>query len=136
MILLVEDNPDDEELTIDALRSGGVRSEIRVAHDGQEAIDALFAPGAQLPKLVLLDLKLPKLPGLEILRRMRGASHTRRIPTVILTSSSEHSDIHESYEAGANSYVRKPVDFDQFVDAVQRVGAYWVLVNEQPPEFV
>ena len=138
LILLVEDDADDEELTLDALRRGGVNTQIAVARDGAQALDFLFAPDANegLPHLVLLDLKLPKIAGLEVLRRIRAHPGTRRIPTVILTSSSEHSDIRDSYELGANSYVRKPVQFDDFVRAVQSLGSYWVLINEAPPRYV
>ena len=133
-ILLVEDNPDDEELTLDALRTGGVTNEINVARDGAEALDMLFAPNTPRPQLILLDLKLPRVSGLEVLRRIRSTPETRHIPTVVLTSSSENSDILGSYELGANSYVRKPVEFGEFVRAVQTLGAYWVIVNEAAPE--
>lgn len=133
-ILLVEDNPDDEELTLDALRRGGVTSEICVAHDGAEALEILFAAERAKPQLILLDLKLPRVSGLEVLRRIRNAPETRFIPTVVLTSSSESSDILGSYELGANSYVRKPVEFGEFIRAVQTLGAYWVIVNEGVPE--
>jgi two-component system response regulator len=139
LILLVEDNPDDEELTLDALRTGGLKNEIVVARDGAEALDFLFsaessvaAPCKRLPELILLDLKLPKISGLEVLRRIRARSSTRNIPTVILTSSSEKEDINRSYESGANSYVRKPIEFGEFVHAVRSLGAYWVLFNESP----
>ena len=139
LILLIEDNPDDEELTLDALRTGGVKNEIVVARDGAEALDFLFPAqsstaysSTRLPELILLDLKLPKVSGLEVLRRIRSRSTTRHIPTVVLTSSSEEEDINRSYEVGANSYVRKPVEFDEFVQAVQSLGAYWVLFNEGP----
>ena len=142
LILLIEDNPDDEELTLDALRSGGVRNDITVVHDGAEALEFLFTPepkpdwgGRKLPNLVLLDLKLPKVSGLEVLRRIRSHPATRYIPTVVLTSSSEQTDIHQSYEMGANSYVRKPVEFSDFVQAIQALGAYWVLFNEGPMEY-
>ena len=142
MILLIEDNPDDEELTLDALRNGGVKNDINVVRDGAEALEFLFAPeiqpggsDRQLPHLVLLDLKLPKVPGLEVLRRIRSHPATRYIPTVVLTSSSEQTDIHQSYEMGANSYVRKPVEFNEFVQAVQALGAYWVLLNQSSTEY-
>ena len=133
-ILLIEDNPDDEELTLDALRTGGVTNEINVAHDGAEALDMLFGRERQCPQLILLDLKLPRVSGLEILRRIRSAPETRHIPTVVLTSSSEQADILGSYELGANSYVRKPIEFGDFVRAVQTLGAYWVIINETAPE--
>src|SRR3712207_3737546 len=130
-ILLVEDNPDDEELTLDALRSGGVTSPIVVARDGAEALDYLFATGKRAgrdgltsPKLILLDLRLPKIPGHEVLRRIRADARTKTVPVVILTSSTEESDKKTGYENGANSYVRKPVEFEQFVRAVQYLGAY------------
>lgn len=142
LILLVEDNPDDEELTLDALRNGGVKNDITVVRDGAEALEFLFTPelkpawsDQRLPHLVLLDLKLPKVPGLEVLRRIRSHPATRYIPTVVLTSSSEQTDIQQSYVMGANSYVRKPVEFDEFVQAIQALGAYWVLFNEDPAEY-
>lgn len=129
-ILLVEDNPDDEELTLDALRTGGVNNEIIVARDGAEALELLFRMGRAFPQLIVLDLKLPKVPGLEVLRRIRTAPETRYIPTVVLTSSSEQADVKGSFELGANSYVRKPVEFGDFVRAVQSLGIYWMQVNE------
>jgi two-component system response regulator len=141
LILLIEDNPDDEELTLDALRNGGVQNDITVVRDGAEAIEFLFTPelkpawsDQRLPHLVLLDLKLPKVPGLEVLRRMRAHPTTQYIPTVVLTSSSEQTDIQQSYAMGANSYVRKPVEFGEFVQAVQALGTYWVLFNQSPAE--
>lgn len=138
LILLVEDDPDDEELTLDALKHGGVQTDIIVVHDGAEALDYIFPNSGgnqrRLPNLILLDLKLPKISGLEVLRQVRRNDVSRRIPTVILTSSSEHSDIHQSYELGANSYVRKPVQFAAFARAVQTLGAYWILFNQTPPE--
>ena len=140
-ILLIEDNPDDEELTLDALRNGGIRNDITVVRDGAEALEFLFTPeskpdwsGKRLPQLVLLDLKLPKVSGLEVLRRIRSHPTTRYIPTVVLTSSSEQTDIQQSYVMGANSYVRKPVEFGEFVQAVQALGAYWVKFNENLTE--
>jgi two-component system response regulator len=135
LILLIEDNPDDEELTLDALRNGGVRNDIAVVRDGAEALDFLYRDDKRLPHLVLLDLKLPKVSGLEVLRRIRSHPATRYIPTVILTSSSEQMDIQQSYVIGANSYVRKPVEFSEFVQAVQTLGAYWVLFNQGPAEY-
>jgi two-component system, response regulator len=131
-ILLVEDNADDEELTLDALRTGGVYTSIIVVRDGAEAVTYLSNPAQPLPDLVLLDLRLPKIPGIDVLRRIRADERTRHIPTVILTSSSERSDMLTCYTLGANSFVRKPVEFEEFVGAVQRLGAYWVLVDEGP----
>lgn len=140
IILLVEDNPDDEELTLMALQESQIVNEVVVTRDGAEALDYLFATGrytdrdpAHLPALVLLDLKLPKLSGLEVLQRMRGDPRTRLLPVVVLTSSSEEEDIIASYDLGANSYVRKPVEFHRFADAVRQVGMYWLLVNQPPP---
>jgi len=138
-ILLVEDNPDDEALTLRALRRNHIANEVVVAHDGVEALDYLWGTGRyegrdarQQPQVVLLDLKLPKVDGLEVLKRMRSDERTRRVPVVVLTSSSEERDIVASYDFGANSYVRKPVDFEQFVDAVRQLGMYWLLLNEVP----
>jgi two-component system response regulator len=140
-ILLVEDNPDDEALTIRALRKSKIANEIVVAHNGVEALDYLFGQGeyagrdlADKPAIVLLDLKLPKLDGLEVLRRLRANDRTRTQPVVVLTSSSEEKDIVESYDLGANSYVRKPVAFDQFSDAVAQLGLYWLMVNQATPD--
>ena len=138
-ILLVEDNPDHETLTIRALKKARVMNEIVVAHDGAEALDMLTGTGAcagqppLTPQVVLLDLKLPKVDGLEVLRRLRADPLTRRQPVVILTSSKEERDLVESYELGANSYVRKPVDFNQFVEAVNQLGLYWLVLNQPPP---
>ncbi|ASC73741.1 Response regulator [Halomicronema hongdechloris C2206] len=132
-ILLVEDNPDDERLTLRALRQGKVTNPIQVARNGEEALTVLFSADP-LPTVVLLDLKLPKIDGLEVLRRIRGHDRTRLLPVVVLTSSSEERDIVESYSLGANSYVRKPVDFDQFTNAISQLGLYWVLINEPLPE--
>ncbi|PZD74860.1 Response regulator rcp1 [Acaryochloris thomasi RCC1774] len=128
-ILLVEDNPDDEKLTIRALRKGKITNPIQVARDGEEALEAIFAADP-LPSVVLLDLKLPKIEGLEVLQRIRAHEQTRLLPVVVFTSSSEERDIVESYSLGANSYVRKPVNFEQFIDAVAQLGLYWVLINE------
>ena len=130
-ILLVEDNADDEQLTLRAMRQSDVPNIIRVARDGAEAIEALFGTGAgvHLPDLVLLDLKLPKVSGLEVLQRIRSEEATRTLPIVILTSSDEERDIVESYNLGANSYIRKPVDFDEFIDAVRQLGLYWLTMN-------
>ena len=128
-ILLVEDNPDDEKLIIRALRRNNIANDIQVAHNGEEALNILLSD-APLPTVVLLDIKLPKVDGLEVLRRLRASDRTRLLPIVILTSSSEERDIIDSYHLGANSYVRKPVDFDKFTEAVKQLGLYWVLVNE------
>jgi two-component system response regulator len=139
-ILLVEDNPDDVELTLHALKKSHVVNEIVVVHDGAEALDYLFFKGAyanrdkSMPALVLLDLKLPKIGGLEVLRRIRSDERTKILPVVILTSSKEQQDMVNGYRNGANSYVRKPVDFDEFTKAVQTLGLYWLVVNEPPPE--
>ena len=139
-ILLVEDNQDDEELALLAFKKGAIVNEIVVARDGVEALDYLFATGSHagrdptmLPQMVLLDLKLPKLDGLEVLRQIRANSRTRRLPVIILTSSREDEDIIRSYDLGVNSYVRKPVDFNQFVEAVRQLQLYWLVVNEPPP---
>jgi len=140
IILLVEDNPDDVALTLRAFERSGVPNEIVVIQDGQEALDYLFATGvharrdvAIVPEVVLLDLKLPKVNGLEVLRQLRGDPRTRRLPVVILTSSKEESDLISTYDLGANSFVRKPVDFDQFLDAARQLGLYWLILNEGPP---
>lgn len=139
LILLVEDNPDDEELALRAFERGQVGNPIVVARDGVEALDYLFGTGphagrdsAAMPAMVLLDLKLPRLDGLEVLRRIRSDQRTRCLPVVVLTSSREEQDVVESYSLGANSYVRKPVDFGEFVDAVRHLGMYWLLLNEPP----
>ena len=128
-ILLVEDNPDDEKLIIRALRRSSIANDIQVAHNGEEALNILFS-NAPLPAVVLLDIKLPKIDGLEVLRRLRASDHTRLLPIVVLTSSSEERDIIDIYHLGANSYVRKPVEFDKFTEVVKQLGLYWVLVNE------
>lgn len=130
-ILLVEDNADDEQLTLRAMRQSEVPNIIRVARDGAEAIDHLFgvSAGKRLPDLVLLDLKLPKISGLEVLQRIRAEQATKTLPIVVLTSSDEERDIVESYSLGANSYIRKPVDFDEFIDAVKQLGLYWLSMN-------
>lgn len=139
-ILLVEDNPDDVALTLRAFRKNKLKNEVVVAADGAEALDRLFATGSQagrdpedLPQIVLLDLKLPKVDGLEVLRRIRGEERTRLLPVVVLTSSREERDLVESYRLGANSYVRKPVNFDEFVEAARQLGLYWLLLNEPAP---
>lgn len=140
IILLVEDNPDDEALTLRALKKNNILNEVVVAHDGVEALDFLFATGPYtgrdiriMPQIILLDLKLPKIDGLEVLRRLRADSRTKLLPVIILTSSSEETDITNGYHLGANSYVRKPVDFAQFVEAVRQLGLYWLVLNEAPP---
>ena len=139
-ILLVEDNPDDVELTIRAFKKNNLLNEIVVAGDGVEALDYLYARGkysgrdtSNMPAVVLLDLKLPKMNGLEVLKHMRGDELTKLIPVVILTSSKEEQDMINGYKLGANSYIRKPVDFTRFIDAIQQLGVYWLLVNEPPP---
>ena len=139
-ILLVEDNPDDVKLTLRAFQKHYIRNEIIVVNDGVEALDYMFGTGRfagrdvrQRPAVVFLDLKLPKLEGLEVLRRIRGDARTALQPVVILTSSSEEQDRIAGYKLGANSYVRKPVDFDQFMEAARQLGLYWLLLNEAPP---
>ena len=139
IILLVEDNPDDVKLTMRALKKANVLNEVVVAQDGTEALDYLFGAGKyagrdvnQKPQVVLLDLKMPKMDGLEVLQRIRADERTRLLPVVILTTSSEDNDRVSSYNLGANSYVRKPVDFNQFTDAVRQLGLYWLLLNEGP----
>ena len=139
-ILLVEDNPDDELLALRALRKNGIRGEVTVAHDGVEALDYLFATGehagrdaSDVPRLILLDLNLPKIGGLEVLRRLRSDERTRLVPVVILSSSDEQRDMLDGYSLGANSYVRKPVNFEQFVKAVEQLKSYWLVLNEAPP---
>ncbi len=140
IILLVEDNPSDVGLTQRALAKSHVSNELVVAEDGQEALDYLFGAGAyagremtELPALVLLDLKLPRVDGLQVLRQIRADDRTRRLPVVILTTSKEEQDVAQSYDLGANSYVRKPVDFTQFAQAVEHLGLYWLVLNESAP---
>jgi CheY-like chemotaxis protein len=136
IILLVEDNPDDEALTLRALRKNNILNEVKVARDGQEALDYFFGAGAStnpVPAVVLLDLKLPKIDGLEVLRRIRADQRTSLQPIVILTSSKEEQDIVIGYRLGANSYIRKPVDFNQFIEAVRQLGLYWLVLNEPAP---
>jgi two-component system response regulator len=140
MILLVEDNPDDEALTLRALKKSNIANKIVVVRDGAEALDYLFGTGAHagrdtldLPQVALLDLKLPTVDGLEVLRRLRADPRTRMLPVVILTSSKEEQDLINAYSIGANSYVRKPVDFNQFVEAIGQLGLYWLVLNEPPP---
>ena len=139
-ILLVEDNPDDDALTLRALRKNNITNEVVVARDGVEALDFLFSTGAyngrdshEMPALVLLDLKLPKVDGLEVLRRARSSDLTRRLPVVVLTSSREEGDISNSYQLGASSYIVKPVDFLKFMEIIRTVGQYWLTMNEPPP---
>lgn len=131
-ILLVEDNPDDERLTLRALHRGHLANPVVVARSGDEALQLLFSLNP-LPCVVLLDLKLPRVDGLEVLRQIRGRDRTRLLPVVVLTSSSEDRDIVESYSLGANSYVRKPVNIDEFTEAVRQLGLFWALINELPP---
>lgn len=132
-IILVEDNPDDERLTIRALRRGNVANEILVAHNGEEAL-MMVLNANPLPSVVLLDLKLPKVDGLEVLRQIRANERTHLLPVVILTSSSEERDIIDSYNLGANSYVRKPVEIEKFTEAVRQLGLYWAVINEVLPK--
>lgn len=138
-LLLVEDNPDDEALTLRALKKHNLANEIVVARDGQEALDYLFAQGDfsdrdinQLPQVILLDLKLPRIDGLGVLEQLRANPVTQHVPVVVLTSSNEEQDILNSYGLGANSYVRKPVDFEQFLEAARQLGLFWLVLNEVP----
>jgi two-component system, response regulator len=140
VILLVEDNPRDEALTLRALKKSNIVNDVVVARDGVEALDYLFGTGAHagrdldvMPQLVLLDLKLPKVDGLQVLQRVRADERTRRLPVVIFTSSSEEEDLIKSYDLGANSYVRKPVEFEQFLDATRQLGLYWLVLNQVAP---
>ena len=141
MILLVEDNPDDEALTVRALKKNKIANNLAIVRDGAEALDFLFFTGAyaerdpqEIPEVILLDLKLPKVDGLEVLRRIRADERTRLLPVVVLTSSKDEQDLIKSYKLGANSYVRKPVDFSQFVEAIRQLGMYWLVLNEAPPQ--
>ncbi|MDQ7065562.1 MAG: response regulator [candidate division KSB1 bacterium] len=140
LILLVEDNPDDELLTLRAFEKNHLANRIEVVHDGQEALDFLFCEGKyagrdpdDLPVVVLLDLKLPKLDGIEVLRQIRENERTQWLPVVVLTTSRQEQDIIDSYRLGANSYIAKPVDFKSFIEAVRQLGVYWLLMNELPP---
>lgn len=140
LILLIEDSPDDQALTLRALKKNNIGNRIVIRQDGAEALDFLFCQGADAgrdphdqPQVILLDLKLPKIDGLEVLRRVRADERTRLLPVVILTSSNEEQDMIRGYGYGANSYVRKPIDFNEFVEAVHQLGLYWLLLNEPPP---
>lgn len=140
MILLVEDNPDDELLTLRALKKNNIGNNLVIVRDGAEALDFLFGTGAyagrdtsNLPQIILLDLNLPKIGGLDVLRRIRETQSMRLLPVVILTSSKEEQDLINGYSLGANSYIRKPVDFNQFIEAVHQLGLYWLILNEPPP---
>ena len=141
IILLVEDNPDDEALTRRAFKKNNILNEVVVARDGAEALDYLFATGAYagrdtsvMPQIILLDLKLPKVDGLEVLRHIRADERTKLLPVIILTSSKEEQDLTSGYSLGANSYIRKPVDFGQFTEAIRQLGLYWLVLNEPPPK--
>jgi CheY-like chemotaxis protein len=141
VILLVEDNPDDELLAIRALKKNNIMNEVVIARDGAEALDYLFGTGAYagrdtsvMPQVILLDLKLPKIDGLGVLKRLRDDERTKLLPVVVLTSSKEDKDLNESYRLGANSYIRKPVDFIQFTEAIKQLGLYWLVLNEPPPQ--
>jgi CheY-like chemotaxis protein len=140
IIFLVEDNPDDEALAIRALKRNHISNQIIVAHDGVEALDYLFGTGVYAgrdislkPTVILLDLKLPRIDGIEVLRRLREDDRTKLLPVVVLTTSSEEQDMLDSYSLGCNSYIRKPVDFIEFTEAVRQLGMYWLLMNEPPP---
>ena len=140
-ILLVEDNPDDEALTLRALKKNNILNPVTIVRDGAEALDYLFCQGAYAgrdarlqPAVILLDLKLPKIDGLEVLKRLRADARTRLLPVVILTSSKEEQDLASGYSLGANSYIRKPVDFTKFMEAVRQLGLYWLVLNEPPPK--
>jgi two-component system response regulator len=140
IILLVEDNPDDEALTLRALKKKNIANEVVIARDGAEALDYLFGTGtfkdrdgSILPAVILLDLKLPKIDGLEVLKRIRADQRTRFLPVVVLTSSNEDQDLLNSYSQGCNSYIRKPVDFDEFAEAIAQLGLYWLVLNQSAP---
>ena len=139
IILIVEDNPDDELLTLTALKDNNIKNDVVVAHDGEEALEYLFMTGKfkdrdsnVFPQVILLDLKLPKVDGLEVLQKIRSHNLTKLMPVVILTSSKEEADLMKSYQLGANSYIRKPVDFEQFTQAIKTLGLYWLVLNELP----
>jgi two-component system response regulator len=139
-IMLVEDNPDDEDLTMRALKKHNITNQVVVSHDGVEALDYLFGTGSRkgqtpinMPALILLDLKLPRMSGFAVLQKLRANAMTRMLPVVILTSSKEEQDLINSYQLGANSYVRKPVNFHEFAEAVRQLGVYWLILNESPP---
>ncbi|TWH46662.1 response regulator [Sporomusa sp. KB1] len=136
IIFLVEDNPDDEALTLRAFKKNNIMNQVVIAHDGVEAINYLLGPDSAnnlIPQIILLDLNLPKMDGLEVLKRLRSDERTKLLPIIILTSSREEQDLLNSYDLGANSYIRKPVDFNQFIAAVQQLGLYWLVLNEIPP---
>ena len=133
LILLVEDDPDHELLTIRALKKSNIANEVRIARDGEEAINLLCGPNPIRPQVVLLDLKLPKIDGLEVLRRIRECATTQLLPVVVLTSSDEERDLIRSYQLGVNSYIRKPVNFNDFAEATRKLGMYWLVLNECPP---
>jgi two-component system, response regulator len=139
-ILLVEDNPDDQELTLRALKKNNIKNEVIIVDDGAEALDFLFCNGKyserdiyDFPQVILLDIKLPKVDGIEVLNKIRSDERTKYLPVVILTSSKEDQDLINSYQSGANSYIRKPVEFDKFIDVVKQLGLYWLILNEGPP---
>jgi len=134
LILLVEDDPDHELLTIRALQKSNIANEVSVAHDGAEALELLFGADPIQPQVILLDLKLPKVDGLEVLRRIRESDRTRMLPVVVLTSSDEERDVVRSYQIGVNSYIRKPVNFNDFAEATRQLGMYWLVLNECPPQ--
>jgi two-component system response regulator len=133
LIVLVEDNPDDQALTLRALKKQNIANEIVVVNDGVEALEFLLSPDNPIPHLVLLDLKLPKLDGLQVLQRLRSEPRTQLLPVVVLTSSDEERDVIDGYRLGANSYIRKPVDFNQFLEAIRQLGLYWLVLNQPPP---
>lgn len=133
LILLVEDDPDHELLTIRALKKSNIANDVKVAHDGEEALNMLFGENPVHPQVILLDLKLPKVEGLEVLRRIRENPDTRMLPVVVLTSSDEERDLVRSYQLGVNSYIRKPVNFSDFAEATRQLGMYWLVLNECPP---
>jgi DNA-binding response OmpR family regulator len=132
-ILLVEDDPDHELLTIRALKKANIANDVHVARDGSEAVEILLGPNAIKPQVILLDLKLPKLDGLEVLRQIRASESTHMLPVVVLTSSDEERDVIRSYQLGVNSYIRKPVNFNDFAEATRQLGMYWLVLNECPP---